>query len=96
MIRLKFLGLIYPTRLRGRCFRAFKKEMEQSYGILCFCRTKRNPVLWSHYADKHKGMCLGFDVRDDSLNAVKYVSRRLVFKSTKDMTEGKGLRVAQH
>lgn len=75
-----------------KAFRAFKKEMEQSHGILCFSRTKRNPVLWSHYADKHKGMCLGFDLRDDTLKEVKYVSRRLVLKSLRNLTKGTAIK----
>jgi hypothetical protein len=34
----------------------------QSYGLLCFSKNWNNPLLWSHYGDKHKGMCLGFDI----------------------------------
>jgi len=34
----------------------------QTVGVLCFSRKWNNPLLWSHYGDKHKGMCLGFDV----------------------------------
>lgn len=75
-----------------KAFRAFKKVMEQSNGILCFSRTKREPLLWSHYADKHRGMCLGFDVRDDTLKEVKYVSRRLVLKSLRNLTKGTAIK----
>ena len=32
--------------------------------------------MWSHYGDRHRGICLGFDV-DDSIKIVKYSSRRL-------------------
>jgi hypothetical protein len=32
-------------------------------GVLCFSRNWNNLMLWSHYADRHKGICLGFDVR---------------------------------
>lgn len=30
-------------------------------GICCFTKSKENILLWSHYADSHKGVCLGFD-----------------------------------
>ncbi|CUS37678.1 DUF2971 domain-containing protein [Candidatus Nitrospira nitrificans] len=46
------------------------------YGVLCFSRTWRNPVLWSHYADKHRGICLGFDVPDHLLKSVTYLKTR--------------------
>ncbi len=38
---------------------------EQSYldntGILTLSATSEDVVLWSHYADSHKGFCVGFD-----------------------------------
>lgn len=30
--------------------------------ILCFSRNWDNLLLWSHYGDSHKGICLGFDI----------------------------------
>lgn len=39
-----------------------KKDLAQQNGLLCFSRGWSNPVLWSHYADKHKGIALGFEV----------------------------------
>ena len=33
----------------------------EGLGICCFSRTVDNYLLWSHYADSHKGVCLGFD-----------------------------------
>jgi hypothetical protein len=32
--------------------------------------------MWSHYADKHKGICLGFDVPDEFAIPIKYVIAR--------------------
>lgn len=38
-----------------------------------------NPLLWAHYADKHRGICLGFDlsIADNMGRAVDYVEERL-------------------
>jgi hypothetical protein len=33
-------------------------------GVICFSETFSQPLLWSHYADKHKGCCLAFDVEE--------------------------------
>ena len=44
--------------------------------MLCFSRDWRSPVLWSHYGDKHQGICLGFDVPDVYLRPVAYVDDR--------------------
>jgi hypothetical protein len=54
-----------------------KPEMNRTIGLLCFSRTWSNPVLWSHYADKHRGLCLGFDIPDQHAKEVTYVRRRL-------------------
>jgi hypothetical protein len=34
-------------------------------------------LLWAHYSDKHRGICLGLDVPDDVARAVDYVDDRL-------------------
>lgn len=35
-------------------------EMFQNSGICCFSEKHENILLWSHYAQNHKGICLGF------------------------------------
>lgn len=32
-----------------------------SLGICSFSRTRKNQLMWSHYADEHKGFCIGFN-----------------------------------
>lgn len=57
-----------------------KTELTKSKGILCFSRRWSNPVMWSHYADRHKGLCLGFEVPDntDVFRRVSYTSKRII------------------
>lgn len=55
---------------------AWKAEIARRFGMVCFSRTWRNPVQWSHYADRHRGLCLGFEVRDDSVHPVTYSGLR--------------------
>jgi len=64
-------------------FRVMKDELAQTKGLLCFSRNWRNPVQWSHYADKHRGICLGFDVPEEKLGRVSYSKRRLVTDTEK-------------
>jgi hypothetical protein len=56
---------------------AFKEEMALRHGLLCFSLDWHNPLLWSHYADKHRGIALGFDVDEEMLWPVSYVKSRL-------------------
>lgn len=54
-----------------------KSKILEAYGLLCFSEDKYNPVHWAHYADNHKGICLGFDIPERKLKKVKYVAERL-------------------
>jgi len=44
-------------------------------GFLCFSKCRNNPVQWAHYADKHKGLCLEFEVPNKFLIEMKYRNR---------------------
>lgn len=57
--------------------RSWKKEFHGTRGIVCFSRRWHNPVLWGHYADKHRGICLGFDIPDQYAQPIKYRRSRL-------------------
>jgi hypothetical protein len=54
-----------------------RAAMDREQGLICFTRGYSEPMLWSHYADKHRGICLGFDVDDDSCTPVEYVKERI-------------------
>lgn len=60
-----------------KALRSWADEFNQGNGLLCFSKTWHNPVLWSHYASKHRGICLGFDVADGLLQGVQYTKDRL-------------------
>ena len=42
-----------------------RKQLEK-LGICCFSKEKDYIPMWSHYADKHQGVCLKFDVLADT------------------------------
>ena len=56
---------------------SWKNEINEMFGLLCFSRSWENPVLWSHYGDKHHGICLGFDIREELVEPVRYVGDRI-------------------
>ncbi len=74
------LGLHFGEWKTRKLVRAFKAEQNATTGPLCFSGNWTNPVLWSHYADKHRGMCLGFDVKKTEARAVEYQDKRLLEK----------------
>lgn len=38
--------------------------------MLCLSRSENNQLMWAHYADYHKGICLEFDFPNDFCNKV--------------------------
>jgi hypothetical protein len=39
-----------------------RNQIAQRFGLLCFSADWSDPVIWAHYADKHRGLCLGFEI----------------------------------
>lgn len=60
-----------------KAIKSWKQNFHDNIGLLCFSESWNNPVLWSHYGDKHKGICLGFDVEDQYAMAVNYSKERI-------------------
>jgi hypothetical protein len=69
-----------PHALDDKVLRQFMNLLEEEYfarkGILCFSDNWRSPVMWAHYAAKHYGVCLGFDVPDEVVRSVEYNPER--------------------
>ena len=72
----EFLGVDLSDPTLRRALKKTKQQLSKTNGLLCFSKTWRNPVLWGHYADSHRGICLGFDVPRTFLTEVKYVTCR--------------------
>lgn len=70
-------GAIFADKDLRKEMRRIKDEIHAAMGMLCFSKNWRNPVQWSHYADNHRGIGLGFDVQDDILQEVDYVPKRI-------------------
>ena len=69
--------------------------LNERYGLLCFSRAWSNPVLWTHYADRHRGVCLGFDISDTHVREITYTPARIPFPQDLDASgEEQGLRWA--
>jgi hypothetical protein len=63
----EFLGVNLSGKSLRRAFKVMKDQLSVRYGLLCFSHNWHNPVQWSHYADKHRGLCLGFDIPEARL-----------------------------
>ncbi|MBS0423409.1 MAG: DUF2971 domain-containing protein [Proteobacteria bacterium] len=55
---------------------AFMNQANERFGVVCFCENYHDPVLWSHYADGHRGVVLVFEIPDDQAIRVGYQPER--------------------
>lgn len=62
----------------------FINSIRYKYGVVCFCESVTNSLLWSYYANDHAGICIEIDfgqVPDDiTLRKVQYVDEPPVYK----------------
>jgi len=59
-----------------------KEDLDPERGLLCFSMDWSDPVIWAHYGDKHKGLCLGFEIpepNNDDILKVEYQPKPLPF-----------------
>jgi len=53
-----------PDELKKLCLIAIKGRID-SMGVCCFSKSETKMLMWSHYAQKHFGVCLKYDMKKD-------------------------------
>ena len=76
---LRSVDLSDPTNKLA--FDLWIMEIAPRFGLLCFSQNWKAIPQWSHYAERHRGVCLGFDVSGapDMFGSVCYEPRRKKF-----------------
>jgi Protein of unknown function (DUF2971) len=60
---LKNLPTQYSTDDQRTAFeQQYLRQIFNSVGIICYSDAIQDPVIWSHYAEAHKGIALGFEL----------------------------------
>jgi Protein of unknown function (DUF2971) len=72
----EFLSLNFRQLKERHIIDHFKDDYDKHTGLLCFSQNWTSPVLWTHYAEKHHGICLGFNIKADCLKEVNYIEKR--------------------
>jgi hypothetical protein len=62
--------------------------MSKKIGFLSFSKTTKNPLLWSHYADRHRGVALELEIDDAIAIPVRYRKTRLPLNISSIMRNG--------
>ena len=75
----ELLGASIGEKKIRRVMKILHAHWSRTKGMVCFTDNWRSPVMWAHYAEKHNGLCMGFDLPDDPgiVNEVHYQPDRL-------------------
>ena len=68
----ELLAVDLSDKQHRAAFRRTKEQLNEDRGLICFSKSWSNPLLWGHYAERHTGICLGFDIPDTLLAPVIY------------------------
>lgn len=74
----ELLGANFKEHKMRQVVRNWKEESHSAMGLLCFAGDWSEPVMWSHYGEKHKGICLGFNVCRSMVQQVSYQDERIL------------------
>jgi hypothetical protein len=76
--------LIYPTEEYYKDVSSYVRDLHGDLkrnsipGVCCFCKDNKNILMWSHYANDHRGICLCFQFSNgwisQNIHKVKYVN----------------------
>lgn len=74
----ELIGVNFREREVRQIVRNFKSAFDSQTGLLSFSEDWKEPVLWSHYGARHRGICLGFNVPRNIVQKVRYEDERLL------------------
>jgi hypothetical protein len=66
---------------------AHKEKITKEQGLLCFSEDWIDPVLWTHYGAQHRGICLGFNVKEKTAIPISYEDEKLAQRLEESVTE---------
>ena len=71
-----FIGIATDNVADRLMLGPMRQRLNNRSGLVCMSTVWNEPLLWGHYAEKHRGMCLAFDVKDDLWEEVDYIEQR--------------------
>ncbi|EKO3388941.1 DUF2971 domain-containing protein [Vibrio fluvialis] len=74
----ELLSMSLEDQFTRTVVRAMKSDLNDKLRVLCCSVRKSNPLMWGHYADKHKGIVLELEVPKGKLIIIKYRRQRPV------------------
>jgi len=66
---------------KGFDFERYYDDMVDQRGVLALSEDKNNLLMWAHYGEEHKGLCLGFDWKRTELPKAQQVAYNSTYRT---------------
>lgn len=76
---LKLDGINDNEQIIGDAICSFEKKMDEICHVGCLSTDYKNQLMWSHYADGHKGFCVEYDFNKASDFLEKYLFLPVIY-----------------
>lgn len=90
--------LTSSAKRRMETFQNFWNSQCESYGVYSLSETPHSNTMWSHYADSHKGICIGYEplkLFQQSLDNKSIEPRKVTYKKEEEISRNAYLLMAQ-
>jgi len=74
------IGKEYSEEALRQLSKSFSREYNDKAGILCLTKSPDEILMWSHYADLHRGVCLEF--RSDVPNSIFSKAQLVIYRDS--------------
>ena len=54
-----------------------ERHHNKNTGMICCSLDWKSPMMWAHYGDKHRGVCVGLEVEDSLVSTVDYTDKKI-------------------
>ena len=77
---MNHLGSLLNAKLKLD-LNVMQQQMRNAYNVCCLCEENNNLLMWAHYADQHKGFCIGYNIKELN-NALTELTFPVLYKDS--------------
>lgn len=72
-------------RLLDECDQNITGRMAGLFLVGCLCTSYKNRLMWSHYADSHKGFCVEYDFSEPSMEVLNTMPLPVIYSKNRPL-----------
>ena len=74
-----FIGLTKDAIIIDKVIKKAMNEIKKKSYVSCFTTTNNDELMWAHYSNSHKGVCIEYELNEKEIEKVSYSEEYPVF-----------------